>query len=194
MDSISIFGRSDAGRPAAEHLIASVFRVRYGATVSEFPETLVARTDQQGQLVCAAGLRFASEGFFSERYLDEPVESAIGRLSGNATPRHRVFEVTSLASREVGHTAPFIFDIVHYGQSNGFDWSFFTLTGRLSQMLVRIGFAPHWLANADKRRVPNFKSWGTYYEQKPAVFALPNPEKTNDIRDERQEGNHALSL
>jgi hypothetical protein len=194
MDSIAILGRYDAGRPAAERLITNVFRVRYGAMVSEFPETIAAKMDKNGLFVCAAGLRFASNGFFSERYLDEPVERAINRLSGDRPSRDRIFEVSSLASREPGLTVSFIFDIVLYGQNKGFEWSFFTLTRRLLQMLTRIGISPYFLGNADRRRVPHFQTWGSYYEQKPAVFALPNPKKVDPVLIQQSETTHALSL
>nr|WP_064245011.1 thermostable hemolysin [Rhizobium leguminosarum]OAP97545.1 hypothetical protein A4U53_36675 [Rhizobium leguminosarum] len=187
-------GRHDQRRPEAERLIANIFRVSYGANVTDFPQMVVARMDEHGHCICAAGLRLASDGFFSERYLDRPVEEMIGMISGKYVDRSRIFEVSSLASRRPSHTASFIFDIIRHGQDNGFEWSFFTLTRRFSLMLTRIGIAPHFLGGADRRRVPHYRSWGSYYDQHPSVFALPNPQKSYPFAIPPKESSHAFSL
>lgn len=194
MHPIELLGRLAADRGDAEHLISSVFLANYGASLAGFPETIAAKAGPDGRFVCAAGLRFAGDGFFSECYLDGAVEEIIVAQSGQFVARERIFEVSSLASRDPGLTLRFIGDIVRYGQQNGFEWCFFTLTRRLARMLTRMGLAPLMLAPADRQRMAGFQRWGSYYDHEPAVFALANPGAVRPVILPRPEAGHALSL
>ncbi len=175
MQPISILLPQDSRRDDAEDLIRRAFLVRYDARVSIFPELIAALLDPAGRPICAAALRFAKDGFFSEQYLSVPAEETLSRAYGCHVARQQIFEVTSLASVDHHRTADFIRGIVGYGQAIGQEWSFFTLTHRLWQMLVRMGFHSTFLANAERDRVANASDWGTYYMHSPAVFGVRNP-------------------
>ena len=96
---ILVLPQSHARRPEIERFIADVYHRHYGATLPAFPPTLIALIDRNGQCLCASGLRFADAGFFSECYLDQPIEELLTRASGNIVRREHIFEVSGLASR-----------------------------------------------------------------------------------------------
>lgn len=176
MQSRVVLKRSHPDRQRAEQFIASIFQARYGAEIVTFPSNLIVRLGTEGQILCAAGLRFPTDGFFSEQYLSEPIEDALCRITRSSIDRRQVFEVTSLASRDARQTAPFIRDIITFGQSRGQSWAFFTLTSRFSQMLARIGISSTYIARADQTRIADHGRWGSYYDHDPCVFAYANPD------------------
>jgi hypothetical protein len=66
----------------------------------------------------------------------------------------------------------FLRHVVAFGERAGFDWAFFTATGRLRDLLERIGLSPLPLAIADPTRVANAETWGSYYASTPLVCAV----------------------
>ena len=74
-------------RPAAEQLIAEVYALHYAACITTFPATLIGMTSDRDTLLCAAGLRFAADGFFSECYLDAPVDACLALVAFSGAPR-----------------------------------------------------------------------------------------------------------
>lgn len=172
MTSAHIIEPGDADRTDVQAFIAAVYGREYGAKLTSFADTLICRVDARGEILCAAGLRTASDGFFSEQYLATPVETALARATGRRVHRQEVFEVTTLASRSPREIGAFIGDIIAYGARNGMAWSFFTLTRRLSLLLKRRHLSPVFLADADARRVADPLAWGRYYETEPKVFAV----------------------
>jgi hypothetical protein len=133
---------------------------------------LIASSDERGDIVCAAGLRSARDGFFSESYLFAPVERVLSEAAAWRVERGDVLEVSTLASRAPRATVHFFGDIVDFGLENGFSWSFFTLTYRLRRMVDRLGLTPICLGDADRRRIANYARWGRYYEAEPKVYAV----------------------
>ena len=163
---------SHSRRLEVEHFIAHVYRDHYSATVPQFPRDLIALLDANGDFLCASGLRFAHTGYFSECYLDEPIELALSRATGKQVRRSSIFEVTGLASRAPRVATRFLRSVVAYGELAGFDWAFFTATHRLRELLNRINLPPLALAVADPERVPDAQVWGSYYSSAPIVCAV----------------------
>ena len=128
--------------------------------------------DGRDEPVCAAGLRFLDDGFFSERYLDNPIEDVVSAISARTVNRSAIFEVTTLASRAPLATAEFIAEIGTFGEKAGFEWSFFTLTRRLHRMVSRLGIPVTFLGEADRGRIADSERWGTYYACQPKVYAV----------------------
>jgi len=159
-------------RPAAEQLIAEVYALHYSARITAFPATLVAMMSDPDALLCAAGLRFAADGFFSECYLDAPVDAVLTGLWHSPVRRELVFEVTSLASRAPHTVGSLLCKIIACGEAAGFEWAFFTATAPLKALLELIGLPLIPLATADRARVGNPESWGTYYKLSPSVYAV----------------------
>ncbi len=170
-----MIGLTGPRREEAERFIGNVYRARYNADLNAFPSEIFARLDDKAEIVCAAGLRTESDGFFSECYLDAPIESVLSAVWGCPVARESVFEVSNLASRAPRVTAAFINDIVALGRTSGFAWSFFTLTRRLCVMVERLGVDLTYLADADCRRIPDHERWGEYYAHQPKVYATAKP-------------------
>jgi hypothetical protein len=172
MCTTALLTNDDPRRRAAEEFIKNTYAARYGARLEAFPSRIIALSDNGGEIVCAAGLRFLDDGFFSERYLDAPIEDVVSAISARAVTRSAIFEVTTLASRAPLATAEFIAEIGTFGEKAGFEWSFFTMTRRLHLMVGRLGIAPTLLGEADRRRIADSDRWGTYYACEPKVYAV----------------------
>ena len=122
-------------RSKTEQFIRGIYYEEYGASLGGFPANLVTILNERGDILCAAGLRSRDDGFFSERYLDRPIEKTLERLHGGVVRRERVFEISTFASRSPHSVPCFISQIIEYGEDAGFEWAFFTLTRRLSRLL-----------------------------------------------------------
>ena len=158
-----IIPRDDGLRPKAEQLIIEVYAQHYGARITTFPDTLVARIAADNTIECAAGLRFAADGFFSEAYLDAPIDMLLSAIRYIPVRREKIFEVTALASRAPHLVGSFLRKII--AELLLGDDSVKALLERLDLPLVP-------LADAERSRVANPDSWGTYYELAPRVYAV----------------------
>lgn len=167
-----IIPRDDDLRPKAEQLITEIYAQHYSARITTFPDTLVARIAADNSIECAAGLRFAADGFFSEAYLDAPIDLLLSAIRFHSVRREKIFEVTSLASRAPHSIGSFLRKIIACGEAAGFEWSFFTATEQLKTLLERLGLSLLPLAMADRSRVANPDSWGSYYALGPRVYAV----------------------
>ncbi len=159
-------------RPAAERLITEVYARHYGARVAGLPDTLVTMVEGHDAVRCAAGLHFASDGFFSEAYLNAPIETLLSALRRTPARRDKIFEVTSLASEAPHLVGSFLRKIIACGEAAGFDWAFFTATAPLKALLERMNLRLVALAEAESLRVPNPEIWGSYYTFAPRVYAV----------------------
>ncbi len=153
-------------------LIRAVYALSYGAHVTNFPKTIIGLADNKDRIHAAAGLRDASEPYFSEHYLDAPVETVIGGIAKARIDREAIVEVSSLASRTPAISVRFMKELVLYGEELGFDWAFFTATSRLEKLLRRMRLPLIALGAASASRVPNPEIWGSYYETDPRVLAF----------------------
>jgi hypothetical protein len=190
-----VIREGDALRSFVETFIRNVYSVEYGAQLQAFPSRLFALMDERAEIICAAGVRLQEDGFFSELYLDSPIEQALGTASKRTITRSEIFEVTTFASRAPRATMQFIKSLGMFGELNGFAWSFFTLTQRLHRLVERLGHPLTHLADADYRRIPGHQRWGTYYASQPKVFAIASPRLGLDVNDAQRSGSlHAESV
>jgi hypothetical protein len=178
----------DALRSVVETFIRNVYAAEYGAKLQTFPSRLFALKNEGSQIICAAGVRLQEDGFFSELYLDSPIEQALGTASNRTIARSQIFEVTTFASQAPRATMQFIKSLGMFGELNGFAWSFFTLTERLRTLVQRLGHPLTHLADADCRRIPDHQRWGTYYASRPKVFAIASPHLGLDGNDAQGHG------
>jgi hypothetical protein len=172
MRTTALLTDDDDRRRSAEEFIKNTYATRYGARLETFPSRIIALLDHRDEILCAAGLRFLEDGFFSECYLDTPIEDVVSATSARAVNRSAIFEVTTLASCAPRATAEFIAAIGNFGEKAGFEWSFFTLTRRLHLMVSRLGIVPTLIAEADRRRIADSERWGSYYACQPKVYAV----------------------
>ncbi|HUJ96774.1 MAG TPA: thermostable hemolysin [Stellaceae bacterium] len=166
---------SHALRARVEACIRTVYEQAFGVCNPLLADTLVALVDEQDQPLCAAGLRTAVDGFFSESYLDGPIEDVLTDRTGRPVPRRAIFEVSTLAGRSTDISPEFLRRIAALGMCAGFLWSFFTATAHLRKLLRRLGMPVLELAPAELERVPDPARWGTYYAHSPRVCAVGAP-------------------
>lgn len=158
-------------RTVVETCIREAFRRDYEARLNTLPRCLVADTDGD-RVTCAASLRFARDGFFSERYLDQPIEYSIARHEGLAPDRSSVVEIGSLAANRPGKVGSLICDITAFLRRREMRWAFFTATAQLRLFLRRTGISMVELGAADPSRIENPEIWGQYYRQFPKVMLV----------------------
>ncbi|MGB0084429.1 MAG: thermostable hemolysin [Rhodomicrobiaceae bacterium] len=158
--------------PATSLFIRTTYLDHYGARLTNLPANIIALVGGGDKIRCAAGLRDASERFFSEFYLDEPIETVISKRAGKPVGRHETVEVSSLASRTPAASVLFMRELIHYGDLLGFNWAFFTATSRLETLLHRLQLPLIDLGAASSDRVPTPELWGSYYETNPRVLAI----------------------
>lgn len=163
--------KSHPARQAVEALIAQVYAREYGATVTTFADLLIALPDSDGGFRAAAGLRIG-DGFFSETYLDQPIEHILSKYWQPPATRSEIAEVTTLAASHPNASLALISGITGYLRSLGVRFAFFTVTERLGQMLKRVGVPAQTLADARADRVANPQEWGLYYATNPKVMAI----------------------
>lgn len=159
-------------RGNVESFIARVFAQRYAARVPSYAPNLVA-LERRGRLVAAAGWRGgATAPLYLERYLDEPVEAAIGRLNGRPVERARIAEASNLAAIQSGDGVRMILAMAEHLDRHGHEWVVFTATRELVGILGRLGLHPLCLARAEPARMgAEASAWGSYYETTPIVVA-----------------------
>jgi Thermostable hemolysin len=152
--------------------IRTTYLDHYGARLASLPTKIVALIDARQKIHCAAGLRDGSQAFFSEFYLDEPIEAVLSRMTAKPVERREIVEVSGLASRTPAASVQFMRELILYGDTLGFNWAFFTATSRLEKLFHRIRLPLIDLGAADPARVPCAEAWGSYYEASPRVLAI----------------------
>lgn len=167
-----LVNKYDARRAPVESFIKARYAAEHSARIETFPARLLCQFDPHGKIICAAGVRASSDGFFSEAYLDLPIEQMLSTASNNSILRSEIFEVSCFVSRAPHRTARFISDIVDFGFEHGYTWAFFTVTRRLTLLLNRVGLTPVFLAHADPNRIADAIRWGDYYLREPQVLAV----------------------
>ena len=186
MGETVVIREGDALRGHAESFIRNIYAAEYSAKLETFPSRIFALLNENGNVACAAGLRFQNDSFFSEAYLTSPIEQVLSRVSARTIARDEIFEITTYATSSPRATAGFIDSISRFGEANDFLWSFFTLTRRLHRLIQRLGHPLIHLADADYRRIPDHRRWGTYYASAPKVFAIASARLALDLDHKRR--------
>ncbi|MFF7107207.1 thermostable hemolysin [Pseudomonas sichuanensis] len=170
---LSLHLAGDSTREGLEHFIHQCFATVHQADVQHFLPELLALHDSHGRLIAAAGMRPASQGpLFLERYLDVPLEAAVSRVAGISLDRICMVEVGNLASLSAGSARIMIIAVTWLLGTRGLEWVAFTGAATLINSFQRLGLMPTVLASADPDRLQGqADQWGTYYHQRPQVFA-----------------------
>lgn len=170
---LSLHLAGDSSRENLEHFIHQCFATVHQADVQHYLPELLALHDSHGRLIAAAGMRPASEGpLFLERYLDAPLEAAVSQVAGVALDRSCMVEVGNLVSLSAGSARIMIIAVTWLLGSRGLEWVAFTGAATLINSFRRLGLMPIVLAAADPERLQGQSNqWGTYYDQRPQVFA-----------------------
>lgn len=159
-------------RPAIQGGISAVYSREYGVKVPAFPRLLGGLYDDGGTLLAAAGVRQPEDGFFSEIYLDQPVEAAIGDVLPSPPSRGQIIEIGAMAGIKPASSLILVDMLARRFMAAGARWAIFTATRRLRALLGRSGIPLVDLGRAESRRVANPQDWGTYYMHDPRVVAV----------------------
>ena len=163
-----------ARRVALEQFVCQRFELQHGARIRHFMPCLFGLENQAGQLLGAVGVRSGNSGpLFLERYLDEPIQSALGARLGNSVPgRGELVEVGNLAADSPGAARLLIVALTDLLVALGFRWVTFTGTPTLLNSFQRLGLTPIALGEADPARMGDeLADWGSYYDNRPLVMA-----------------------
>ncbi|GAA4412318.1 thermostable hemolysin [Quisquiliibacterium transsilvanicum] len=160
-------------RASVEAFIRRRFAERYQAKVRHFMPRLLGLESGDASLHGAVGYRSAGEfPLFLERYLDVPIEQAIGQRFDRPVARDEIVEVGNLAAAGVGTARRLIVALTDLLAAEGFRWVAFTGTATLLNSFLRLGLSPCVLGLADPARVGDeLPDWGTYYDDGPQVMA-----------------------
>jgi hypothetical protein len=120
--------RSDRMRSVVEDAIRTLYWTRYEAFLSSFAQTIVAELSQSGSVECAAGIRFGDEAFFSECYLDLPMERLLQDHLGRTVRRDKIVEVSHLAAPCSGRSLVFVKNLIELLRTRDAEWAIFTAT------------------------------------------------------------------
>jgi hypothetical protein len=164
--------RSDRMRSAVEDAIRTLYWKRYEAFLSSFAQTIVAELSPSGSVECAAGMRFGNEAFFSECYLDLPMERLLQDHLGRTVHRNKIVEVSHLAAPCSGRSLPFVRNLIELLRTRDAEWAIFTATKPLRSLLRRNRLAMIELGCADRSRVPHPECWGHYFKHDPRIMAV----------------------
>jgi len=156
----------------AASLIETHFKAVFDARLSLPAIELVAIRSESGRLSGGAGLREARHGFFSQAYLDRPIQEVLSQISGQRVSPDEIIEVVSLACPQPRATLPLIDAITAEGRRRGKSWGIFTATTPLRRLLERVGVPLIALAPARPERLTGAANWGSYYDSTPWVCAL----------------------
>jgi len=167
--------RFDRLRAGVEDAIRTVYAKRYGALLSSFAHTIVAELNSSGRFECAAGIRFAHEALFSERYFDLPMERVLQAQLGRDIRREHIVEVSHLAGVNPGRSVGFVRNIIELLQSLEVEWAIFTATKPLRMLLRRSGLPMLELGCAQRSRVGDPAIWGRYFDYDPRIMAVGDP-------------------
>lgn len=173
---LTLIDRDSAERPAVEAFLRAGYARAYDANPDAFPATLCAVFGTDGAPLSAAGFREAGDGFFSEAYLDRPLEAAASAALGRIMTRHEFMEVTTLVSASPFALFPLMAGMLALGRERGLGCGVFTATGQLRGLFTRLGVAFVPVAPARPERIEQPERWGSYYAMDPWVCLMPNPE------------------
>lgn len=160
-----------SGRDEAESMVREVFARVHGARIDSFYPMLLGFEANDG-LQAVVGVRTLcdGEGFFSEQYLDAPIDALLAARTGASVDRCDIAEIGNLACLYPGDARWLIAAVTAYLYGAGHRWVLFTATTPLYNAFRRIGLQPTRLAPADRARLADPSSeWGRYYHLDPQV-------------------------
>lgn len=169
---ISIHHLMQPERRRVEAYIEAAYATAFNGKIRRHYPTLMSVQDGEGRIHGAVGFRLADEGaLFLEQYLDEPIEAAIARRSGEAVDRAAVAEIGSLASESAGASLFLFLALARHLHQKGRTHAAATATRQLRRGFARVGFTPQALTRAEPSRLGDGAAdWGGYYNRDPEVM------------------------
>jgi hypothetical protein len=171
-----VVSRFDRLRAGVEAAVRSVYAERYGAVLTSFARTIVADLNEEGGVECAAGIRFGYEALFSECYLDQPIECILQSHHDCDIKRECIVEVSHLAGPNAGRSIVFVQELIEFLHTKDVEAAIFTATRPLRGLLRRNSIKMLELGRADRARVADPETWGSYFDHDPRIVAVVRQE------------------
>jgi hypothetical protein len=159
---------------ALEH-VGRRYRTAFSAEARIRPSRLVITTTRSGEVACATSIRCHDENFFSQQYLDMPVNELLSRRSGMDVAPEAILEVGGLACSTPFAAYPTLQTVFRWGRERGITWGLFTATAEVRRLILRAKITPLMLMRAEASRVEDPGQWGDYYDHDPWVCAFRDP-------------------
>ncbi len=175
MLKISVARRLSVPWLAAAELVRKTYARTYEAQVMPDPDRFIVG-HLEGAVIACAGIAYANGGsFFSERYLDAPIDTVLEQRFGAPVDRDRVIEIGALASCCRGSGQEMIKITPLIAWTLGVEYILCTATSGLRDALDSAGidFTPLGDAAPDGLEPGERLAWGSYYEQQPQVGVIP---------------------
>jgi hypothetical protein len=169
---ISIHHLMQPERRRVEAYIEAAYASAFNGRIRQHYPTLMSVQGGDGRIHGAVGFRLADEGaLFLEQYLDEPIEAAIARKSGEAVDRAAVAEIGSLGSESAGASLFLFLALARHLDQKGCTHAAATATRQLRRSFARVGFTTQVLTHAEPSRLgEGAADWGGYYNRDPEVM------------------------
>lgn len=184
METIIAVDGDEATQPLFENAlqhIACCYRNTFSADTRIRPARLVITIDRAGHVACATGIRCHDEGFFSQQYLDVPVDELLSRRTGLHVAPELILEVGALACSTPFAAYPTLRAVFDWGREQGIGWGLFTATAEVRRLIQRAKITPQILARAEAKRVVDPDQWGDYYAHDPWVCAFRDPMQAAEL-------------
>ncbi len=154
---------------AASDFVSYVYERAFEAHIRVEPARFAVIVSDAGQVVGAASIRTSKEGFFSQAYLDQPIEKVLSSASGVNISASEIIEVGALSVTSPLMVYRMLRLIFNWAEVHGCPWGVFTTTAKIRSLMARGKMAPVVLAKADASRVVHPEIWGHYYNEDPWV-------------------------
>lgn len=172
LPTVSIYRRESPGRRRIEAYLEHAYARAFDGRIGQHFPNLLGVENRHGEVTAAVGFRLARRDKpYLERYLDEPVEGALGRAFGAPVSRNRIAEVGNLAAHGQGASLVLFLAAANHLQQLGCTHAVATATRQLRRSFARVGFSTCLLGRADPARAGDGASWGSYYHRDPEVLA-----------------------
>lgn len=169
---IDISGRVGPDRKKTEAFIKSVFSNAYQANISVHYPYLISVSNQEGEILAAAGFRYAhKEPLFLEQYTAMPIEQVLTDSYGQEIKRREIAEIGSLASIGSGASVFLFAALASYLDFKQVQYAVITGTRDLRRHLKMLGLQPQKICEASQQQLlATTDDWGSYYNTKPYVL------------------------
>lgn len=170
---IDISGQVEPDRVKTEAFIKSVFSDAYQADISIHYPYLISVSNQDGEILAAAGFRYAhKEPLFLEQYTGAPIEQVLSANYGQEVKRREIAEIGSLASTGSGASIFLFAALASYLDFKQVRYTVVTGTRDLQRHLKMLGLQPQKICDAGQQQLlATSDNWGSYYNTNPCVLA-----------------------
>ncbi len=145
----------------------------HGADLRSVAPRLLVALCGETVLGCLGVSCAAEQPLLAERYLDQPLQQAIGERRGSSPERRAIVEIGSLAA-STPRVALALLSAAPAALQNGYTLALVTATRKVRKLMRLAGLRALPLARARQDRLPEAQQagWGAYYAADPFVLLV----------------------